>query len=661
MSETKLFLKLHSLLEREDYERGLTLATQLVEEHHANWYVHYTISACLIQLDRSDSAKTHLEMAAFLFGSLRDSESFDLESWINIARLLTRTQLHSTAIKLIEDLYERAVWDPSSLGGLRELIRLCIVLEEPSLGLKILSSSFDTYNESSLITDYLILVATTAHAADDEELEIQTYIRGLEIDPLNTELHSRLSRFLGRIRSWELASDHIKFIHRLDPQFETRSIAQDFYNLSKTGSFDEQEILRQKWVKNEIPDQDSKAPFASLIASDDGAFLLREAQSFATWTLLLPNREKKTSKNISLSSSSMGKIRVGYVSPDFRDHAVSHLITDLIRSHDRGKFDVFGYGISMYDNSPCRERITSAFDTFHGLEHNKTSDIVKQIHSDSLDIVIDLAGYTQGFNQTLFDRINGPIIVNYLGYPGTTGHPRYDYILADPIVIPESHDKFYSEQVWRLDCCYQANSPSRDVVEVDFQDTLLPEDSFIFCNFNGRQKLNRETLHTWQKIILACPDSVLWLLDPGSETRAEILKVLDSIQSRVYFAPFKETAKHLGRVKHANLFLDSFPYGAHTTASDAVFAGIPILARSGEGFQSRVAQSIIHYAGLPEMYANNWQEFYEKAIQFYQTYDLEQKMRMNKILLDRSRDRHPYNIDWTTRQIEKAYSSMLAQ
>jgi len=173
--------------------------------------------------------------------------------------------------------------------------------------------------------------------------------------------------------------------------------------------------------------------------------------------------------------------------------------------------------------------------------------------------------------------------------------------------------------------------------------------------------MNRETLYEWQKIVLECPDSVLWLLDPGPHARAEVMKALDQIQSRVFFAPFAETSKHLGRVKHANLFLDSFPYGAHTTASDAVFAGVPILARSGEGFQSRVAHSIIHFAGLPKMFAATWEEFNQKAIEFYETYDQTKKLEIENILLDKDRDRHPYNINWTTKQIENAYSSMLAQ
>jgi len=661
MKDSTSFAALDLAIDNQDYERGLELAMALSENYHADVYIQYTIAHCLIQLGRADDAKVHLEVAAFLFTSSQDSASIEIDSWLAILRLLARIGLTSTASKLIADHYQKVKWDPESLEKIKEVNRVCLVIEEPTLALEVLDHAFTLYSETSLASSYLILVATAAHAADKEELEIQSYIKALEVDPLNTEVHSKLSRFLGRSKNWDMASDHIKFIQRLDPGFETRSIAQDFYNLSKVGSFDEQERLKQKWLANDIVEQDSRAPFAALLASDNGEFLLREAEEFAKWTLLLPNEQNRNATVKPPKPFDGSKIRLGYVSPDFRDHAVCHLITDLIHSHNRDRFEVFGYGISMSDNSPHRKKIISNFDKFHSLEESKTVDIVKQIHNDSLDIVIDLAGYTQGFNQTLFGRISGPIKVNYLGYPGTTGHPNYDYILADPIVIPESYDRFYSEKVWRLDCCYQANSPSRRATEVAFRDTGLPEGVFVFCNFNGRQKINRETLCEWQKIVLACPDSVLWLLDPGSDARTELLKVLNQIQSRVFFAPFTDTPRHLGRVKHANLFLDSFPYGAHTTASDAIFSGVPILARSGEGFQSRVSHSIIHYAGLPEMFATTWEEFNQKAIEFYQTYDQKKRKNIENILLETDRDKHPYNINWTTRQVENAYSAMLAQ
>jgi len=549
-------------------------------------------------------------------------------------------------------------WPKDSIFALSEMVNICMTAESEETALILLEHAFETYLDSEFFTDYLLTTAIAAHATDNRDLEFESYIKALEIDPGNSKIHSRISRFLGRQKRWDLASDHIKFVKKIDPSFETASIAQDFFNLSKSGSFEEQEELREKWLSGSSGIQESRAPFAALLATDDGQFLLNEAKQFAEWTTLIPNKIKRSSLGVKKPIPNE-KIRVGYVSADFRNHAVCHLITDLIAQHNRDEFEIFGYSISMLDQSPYRQQIAASFDRFYSLEDTKTSEIIRIIQEDQPHILVDLSGYTQGFNQTLFNRINGPLIVNYLGYPGTTGHPQYDYIIGDPIVIPPGYDHHYSERVLRLDCSYQANSPSREITEVDFKDTHLPEDSFVFCNFNTRQKLNRETLLAWQSILQKCPDSVLWLLDPGPDMKREIRTVLSNIENRIFFAEQREISEHLGRVGYANLFLDSFPYGAHTTASDAILRGVPLLARTGESFQSRVAHSIIHFAGLPEMYAETWEDFIEKGISFYHSYSVTKAQELTELLLDKTKEKHPYNIQWTTEQIEKAYKKIL--
>ena len=658
MSLNREFQILQSLVDQKEFSKGLEVSLKLCERFPTIPSVNYGVAMCLLELGRSEEAVIHLEIGIHYFKLRPDYTEEDLGLFLGLATMLTRTGQITNVKKFIEDNHQKIRWEKHSVRLLTDLHQLCLVIEAPELCLEVINEAFPSYNESDQIIDVLMLLANAAHAADIRELEFEAYTRALELDPLNPKIHNRVSRFLGRIKEWDAAADHIKFLKTLNPDFETASIAQDFYNLSKSGSFSEQEALKQKWLNGPSTEQESRAPFAALLATDDGAFLLQEAEAFASWTTLIINKPKRTSREPTPRKTS-NKIRVGYVSPDFRNHAVCHLIKDLIKTHNRDQFEIFGYGVSMYDQSEDREEITSNFDRFYSLEKSATPEIIKQIHEDALDIVVDLAGYTQGFIQTLFNRINGPIIVNYLGYPGTTGHPQYDYIIGDPIVTPEEYDKFYSEKVVRLDCCYQSNSPSRKVSDFQFERTGLPADTFVFCNFNTRQKINREALLSWEKIVKGCPDSVLWLLDPGKEMQTEVLKVLKSIESRVFFAPQAEISEHLGRVEHANLFLDSFPYGAHTTASDAVFRGVPILARSGQGFQSRVSRSIIHHAGLEDLYATSWDEFKRKAVDFYQSYTDSSKSEIRKILVDRARDRHPYNIEWTTAQIEKAYSDML--
>jgi len=649
---------LRSLIDIKAYEDCLQRGLELADRFYGSPLVHYAIAVCLFETDRIGDATMHLEIAASKFKLSDKSSSDELGQLIAIAGLLARTGHFAHVVPMITENLKLIRWPKDSIFALSEMVNICMTAESEETALILLEHAFETYLDSEFFTDYLLTTAIAAHATDNRDLEFESYIKALEIDPGNSKIHSRISRFLGRQKRWDLASDHIKFVKKIDPSFETASIAQDFFNLSKSGSFEEQEELREKWLSGSSRIQESRAPFAALLATDDGQFLLNEAKQFAEWTTLIPNKIKRSSLGVTKPIPNE-KIRVGYVSADFRNHAVCHLITDLIAQHNRDEFEIFGYSISMLDQSPYRQQIAASFDRFYSLEDTKTSEIIRIIQEDQPHILVDLSGYTQGFNQTLFNRINGPLIVNYLGYPGTTGHPQYDYIIGDPIVIPPGYDHHYSERVLRLDCSYQANSPSRKITEVDFKDTHLPEDSFVFCNFNTRQKLNRETLLAWQSILQKCPDSVLWLLDPGPDMRREILTVLSNIENRIFFAEQREISEHLGRVGYANLFLDSFPYGAHTTASDAILRGVPLLARTGESFQSRVAHSIIHFAGLPEMYAETWEDFIEKGISFYHSYSVTKAQELTELLLDKTKEKHPYNIQWTTEQIEKAYKKIL--
>ena len=649
---------LRSLIDNEAYEDCLQRGMELADRFYGSPLLHYAIAVCLFETNRIIDASMHLEIAATKFKISNKSTIQELEHLTAISGLLARTGSFAHVVPMITKNLQLIRWPIDDISPLSEMVNICMTAESEETALVLLEHAFETYLDSEFFTDYLLTTAIAAHATDNRDLEFESYIKALEIDPGNSKIHSRISRFLGRQKRWDLASDHIKFVKKIDPSFETASIAQDFFNLSKSGSFEEQEELREKWLSGSSGIQESRAPFAALLATDDGQFLLNEAKQFAEWTTLIPNKIKRSSLGVKKPLLNE-KIRVGYVSADFRNHAVCHLITDLIAQHNRDEFEIFGYSISMLDQSPYRQQIAASFDRFYSLENTKTSEIIRIIQEDQPHILVDLSGYTQGFNQTLFNRINGPLIVNYLGYPGTTGHPQYDYIIGDPIVIPPGYDHHYSERVLRLDCSYQANSPSREITEVDFKDTELPEDTFIFCNFNTRQKLNRETLHAWQAIIQQCPDSILWLLDPGPDMRREILTVLTSIEHRIFFAEQTEISRHLGRVGHANLFLDSFPYGAHTTASDAVFRGVPVLARTGESFQSRVAQSIIHFAGMPDMFAETWEDFIDKGINFYNSYSATRAQELRELLLDRTQERHPYNIQWTTEQIEKAYKQIL--
>ena len=651
--------KIKALEKKNRIQEASMLASDLALVFPNSFDIQFMAGKLMHDIGEIDTGAFHLELASANFvKDINGHISFtDLSAVMGLlARCAKMAAAKAVWARNIKDVNAKNI----DLDAAKQIVDVLTVLEMHDESLQLLNTCYQNFDNEKEFTELLIMMARIFHATDDIKSEFEVFELALKSDPINERLHNKVANFLSRIKAYDLASDHIKFIQTLNPEYKYKSIAQDFFAVSKSGSFEEQERIKDYWLANPDEPQDSKAPFATLLLTDDPAFLYEDVLQFADWTQLIKGKKRRTKRLPPIKAPQNRKIRVGYVSPDFRNHAVCHLVTDLIGAHNREEFEIYGYGISYFDHSVYREQIISKFDHFKSLESSNTQQVVQAIESDDLDICIDLCGYTTGMLGTLFNRLNGPIIVNYLGFPGTLGHPQYDYIIGDPIVTPSSTDKFFSEQVIRLDCCYQANSPSRPVTSVAFEETGLPSDCFVFCNFNTRQKLNRETLKIWEKIILKCENGVLWLLDPGEAMKKELLKEISSIQDRLFFAPMTDIAQHLGRVKHANLFLDSFPYGAHTTASDAVFSGIPVLAKSGRSFQSRVAWSIIHHAGLPEFKADCWESFAEKATDFYRSYTVEKGDRLKTFLQDFSRDRHPYNIEWTTREIERSFKNMLA-
>jgi predicted O-linked N-acetylglucosamine transferase (SPINDLY family) len=621
--------------------------------------IQFMAGKSLFDIGDLETAAFHLELASANL-SVDENGIISFDELSSIMGLLARCGNVVAAQSVWLRNTAKIDYPSLTFDQLKQISDVLIVLEMLDEATALLSECVNNFDNNDEFVEFMLIMAKIFHANDDVSSEFETFEIALKTDPLNARLHNKLANFLSRLRAYDLASDHIKFIQKINPDYKYKSIAQDFFAVSKSGSFEQQEKIKNYWLANPDEPQDSKAPFATLLLTDDPKFLYEDCLQFADWTQLIKGKPRRSESPLRPTLPSDRKIRVGYVSPDFRNHAVCHLVTDLIQHHNRQKFEVFGYGISFMDNSTFREKIIGNFDHFRSLEDASTHDVVKQIETDKLDICVDLCGYTTGMLGTLFNRINGPLLVNYLGFPGTLAHPQYDYIIGDTIVTPPETDDFFSEKVIRLDCCYQTNSPSRTVDPVTIEETGLPKDSFVFCNFNTRQKLNRETLKAWSGIVSDCKDSVLWLLDPGESMKQELLTELDSICERVFFAPMKDIPEHLGRVRHANLFLDSFPYGAHTTASDAVFSGIPVLARTGRSFQSRVSWSIIHHAGLEDFHADSWDLFHEKAKSFYDRYTDERRDQLNEFLTDYSRPKHPYNIQWTTLQIEQAYEKMLS-
>ena len=313
------------------------------------------------------------------------------------------------------------------------------------------------------------------------------------------------------------------------------------------------------------------------------------------------------------------RIRLGYVCGEFREQATSFLTAGLFERHDRSRFELFAFDNGYSDQSAIRARLEAGFEHFvsvAGLSDHAAAD---EIASREVDILVSLNGYFGQGRMGVFARRPAPIQVNYLGFPATLGAPYIDYIIADRIVIPEEQKRFYNEKVVWLPDCYQVNDDRRIIGPPAIRAAHnLPNDAFVFCNFNHSYKLTPEMFSSWMRIMAAVPDSVLWLWDSNPHFANNLSQEAERrgvAASRLIFAPTAGHSHHLARLRLADLALDSLPYNCHTTGSDALWAGVPLVTCRGSSFPGQVAASLLTAVDLPELILENLGDFETRAIQ----------------------------------------------
>lgn len=314
------------------------------------------------------------------------------------------------------------------------------------------------------------------------------------------------------------------------------------------------------------------------------------------------------------------RLRVAYLSPDIREHPVAHALIGVIEQHDRQRFDVLGVSLAASDASPVGQRLRTAFHDFLDASTLSVDAIADLLREREIDIAVDLAGHTAGARPAIFASRPATVQLNYLGFPGSMGADFIDFIIADHTVIAPADEPLYSERVLRLPHCYlpfdstspQAEARSRGEVG-------LPDRGFVFCGFTNGYKISQRMFDTWMSLLVEVPDSVLWLREAHAETRErlEAQATARGVQpERLIFAPYVEgRAEYLARLRCADLFLDTLPYNAHTTAMEALWAGLPVLSSPGSGFAGRVGASVLRAAGLDELVCADLEDYREQALQ----------------------------------------------
>jgi predicted O-linked N-acetylglucosamine transferase (SPINDLY family) len=355
------------------------------------------------------------------------------------------------------------------------------------------------------------------------------------------------------------------------------------------------------------------------------------------------------------------KIRIGYFSMDFREHPVSHLIAELFDVHDRSKFEIYGFSFGINTRDLMRKRLEKSFDNFLDVKHLSDLDIAHLSRQHEIDIAIDLGGHTQDSRPQIFAERVAPIQINYLGYPGTWGGEYMDYFIADKVAITSDNMQHFSEKIIFLPSCFQVNSRFRPIELSNSSkvDHGVPEGNFVFCCFNNIWKLTPEVFKTWVRILKETEDSILWLQNGGQTAQNNLTKEFESAGIRIDRVVFAERLPslqdHLARYKLADLFLDTFPYGAHTTASDSLWAGLPILTHAGKSFATRVAASLLNNIGIPELIARTQEEYFSLAVELAKN---PEKLVPIRAKFERNRMTIPlFNTRIFAQHIESAYQA----
>lgn len=357
----------------------------------------------------------------------------------------------------------------------------------------------------------------------------------------------------------------------------------------------------------------STSALAMLSASNDPALQLETAVRFV---------RSKVRSDLPRLAPQHGyrhpRLRVGYLSSNFGLHAITILTAELYELHDRQRVEVFGFSCSEDDNTAMGARVRKAMDHFVRIDQLSDEAAAAAIREAEIDILIDLQGLTQGFRPNVLSCRPAPVQITWLGFPGTTGLPWIDYVLADRYIIPEASARFFSEKPLYMPDCFQVNDRKRAIGPLPSRERHgLPDQSFVFCAFNHNHKFTPELYATWMRILQRTPGSILWLLADNERAKSNLLRHAQEqgvAAERLAFAPRIQPEDYLARFRVADLFLDTIPFNGGTTASDALWAGLPLLTCSGQTFASRMAGSLLHAIGLAELITNSLAEYEEKAV-----------------------------------------------
>ena len=493
------------------------------------------------------------------------------------------------------------------------------------------------------------------HALRQREAALESYERAMALKPNYAKACLNRGNLLREMKQFEAALASYDRAHAIDPDLEYLPALRRFtrMQLCDWEGLDADLALLEAKIGRGEP---ASPPFPLLILSGSAELQQRAAQ------LWVRDRcPPGASLPAACALSARDRIRIGYFSADFHDHATAYLIAGLLESHDRSRFELFAFSFGPDSQGAMRSRLRGACDEFIEVRRQSDLDVACLARQRELDIAVDLKGFTQDHRAGIFALRAAPVQVNFLGYPGTMGANYMDYLIADHTLIPEASRRHYTEKIVYLPDSYQINDDKRVISDRVFRRTELglPASGFVFCCFNNPFKITPETFGSWVRILSRVPGSVLWLFEDNEAVvrhlrREAASRGLDP--ERLVFARLMDLPDHLARHRAADLFIDTWPCNAHTTASDALWAGLPVLTCPGESFASRVAASLNAAIGLPELIAATPQEYEDLAVVL--ACDPVRLGGVKRRLAERRLDGPLFNTRLYAKRLELAYTMM---
>ena len=442
---------------------------------------------------------------------------------------------------------------------------------------------------------------------------VNYYQEAIALNPDFGQAHNNLGVTFRKLGQLQKALIHLERAEYLMP--EIQFIKGPIIGIKKAlGFWDDLSQEISKLCDEIRKNKNCISPFYLIGIVDDPALHRQNNEIYLNQKYPIIHYPQKISK-----ISRGNKIRIGYFSADFRNHAMMHLMMEFFENHDKDSFELVAFSFGSNQQDKWRNRAEQAFDIFLDVSSKSDTEILSLSKEMNIEIAIDLMGFTNNCRPEVFIKRCAPIQISFLGFPGTTAIDNMDYIVADSIVIPKDGVQHFSEKVIYMPNCYQVNISNRSVSNItkSKSELGLPENAFIFCCFNNTYKITQKVFYSWMRILKEVDNSVLWLFEKDTNTITNLIteaKKKGISKNRLLFASQVDVEDHLNRIKYADLFLDTLPYNAHTTASDAIRMGVPVITKIGNSFAGRVAASLLSSINMPELITNTREDYELLAI-----------------------------------------------